>query len=291
MKIAYLFDSGSNFNLDDSLDCFIVPMIINIKNSNGETTYLDNVNISRQELNNALNSNTQVTTSQPIIGHLIETIEKIYESYDLIIAIPFSKYLSSTFATIASLQNEYGKDKFLVADVNTMCITGNWFLQEIKTYLSIHKTINQEELDKLAIKAREDMCGVVIVGDTKRLIAGGRLKGLKGLIAKTLKLKLIIKFKGSLDFKDKSLSLKEAVDKTLKIIDEDCEFKKYGIKRCSILADLNNQEENEKLFDYVIEQLNTNTMIEKALLPGCVISHTGSNTFSILMESNRNSKL
>lgn len=287
MKIAYLFDSGSNFNLDDSLDCFIVPMVINIKNDGNETTYLDNRNISRQELNNTLNTNAQITTSQPIIGQLIETIEKIYQSYDLIIAIPFSKHLSSTFATIASLQNEYGKEKFLVADTNTMCITGNWFLQEIKTYLATHSTINQEQLDKLASKTRENMCGAVIVGDTKRLIAGGRLKGLKGLIAKTLKLKLIIKFKGNLDFKDKSLSLKDAIDKTLKIIDEDCEFRKYGIKRCSILADLNNQEENEKLFDYIIEQLNTDTMIEKALLPGCVISHTGSNTLSILMESNR----
>lgn len=287
MKIAYLFDSGSNYEIKFENDCFVVPMVINIKENEKESTYFDNEQISREKLEQLIDSNTPITTSQPVIGHLIETIDSIYKSYDVIIAIPFASALSSTYNCILNLQREYGKDKFLIANIDAMGITGNWFLQEVKEYVQTHATINQEEIDKLSNSFKANVCGSVIVTDTKRLILGGRLKGLKGLIAKTLKLKLIIKYKHNLEFKDKSLHLKDAIDKTLDIIDEDCEFRKYGIKRCSILPNLCSQEDNEKFYQYIIEKLNTKAYISKSLLPGCVICHTGCDTISILIESNR----
>lgn len=286
MKIAYLFDSGSSYKIQNQDDCFVVPMTIEVQNGHESQIYLDSVNITRVELEKVLNSSAIVRTSQPPLGHIIETIDNIYKQYDLIIAIPFSEHLSSTFNTILGLQKEYGKDRFLVANTNAMSITGNWFLDDLKEYIAKNKTINQEQLDELAAKVRKNQCGVVIVADTKRLIAGGRLKGIKGLIAKTFKFKLIIKYKGSLDFKDKSINTKEAIDKALAVLDADCGYSNHGIKRFSILANLENENYNDELSNYVVEKLNTLVKNEKALLPDCVIAHTGPNTFSILIESN-----
>ena len=286
MKVAYLLDSGSNYQLKDVNDCFIVPMVISVKTNDSQHSYFDDVDITRNELEKIINSDSQISTSQPIIGQLMSTIEEIYHSYDMIIAIPFAQHLSSTYNCILNLQREYGDEKFLVADINAMGITGNWFIEDVKKYLSTHKMISQDELNNLASNFRNRVCGAVVIADTKRLIAGGRLKGLKGLVAKTFKLKLIIKFKQNLEFKDKALNIKDAINKTLKIIDEDCKFKAKGIKNCSLLLNLNNQEDNEMIYSYCIEQLNTKTLITKSLLPGCVISHTGCDTVSILIEAN-----
>ena len=287
MKVAYLFDSGSSFNIAGQPDCYVVPMPITVKYNGIETKYLDNVNIDRNNLSEIINSDATILTSQPNIGEIIALIEKLLNEYDLVISIPFSKHLSSTYNTVLSLQNEYDKTRFLVADANAMGITGNWLKNHIDDYLKSHSTINQEVINQLANKAKNNQCGGVIISDTKRLLIGGRVKSLKNLIIKTLKLKLIIKFKGNLEFTDKSISLKDAIDKLLKIIDNDCEFSKYGIKNCSIMADLNDHQVNKELLNYVLEKLSTHTKVDYSFLPGCVICHTGTNTFSILIESNR----
>lgn len=286
MKVAFLFDSGSSFNIDNKPNCFVIPMSIIVKNNGNEKIYLDNVDINRKQLCEIIDSNSTILTSQPNIGQIITTIEKLLSEYELIIAIPFSKYLSSTYNTILNLQSEYGANKFLVADINAMGITGNWFMNYIDDYLKSHKTIDQTTLNKITENIKNNQCGGVIISDTKRLLIGGRIKSFKNLVIKTLKLKLIIKFKGDLEFSDKSISLKDSIDKLLKIINDNCEFKKYGIKNCSIMADLNNHKLNNELLEYTINKLSPNK-IENSLLPGCVICHTGTDTFSILIESNR----
>lgn len=125
MKVAFLFDSGSSFNIDNKPNCFVIPMSIIVKNNGNEKIYLDNVDINRKQLCEIIDSNSTILTSQPNIGQIITTIEKLLSEYELIIAIPFSKYLSSTYNTILNLQSEYGANKFLVADINAMGITGN----------------------------------------------------------------------------------------------------------------------------------------------------------------------
>lgn len=290
MKIAFLFDSGSSFHIINEKDCFVLPMVISTKQNGIEKSYLDGVDINRKELESIINSGTQISTSQPIIGQIIEMIEDLYKTYDIIIAIPFPKSLSSTFNSILSFQKQYGADKFLVADVSAMSITGNWFFYKLKNYLDEHKTITQDQLNKLANEFKENTCGSVVVTDTKRLIAGGRLKGIKGLIAKTLKLKLIIKFKESLEFKEKTLHIKDAIDKVLDIIDKDCKFKKYGVKHAAIDISLSNEtiENNEKYYEYFVEKLSQkNIEISKFSLPGCVICHTGAEYIAILIETNK----
>lgn len=290
MKIAFLFDSGSSFQINKEKDCFVLPMVISVKQNGGETTYLDGVNIKREELESLVNSGAQIHTSQPIIGQIIEMIEDLYKTYDMIIAIPFAKSLSSTFNSILSFQKQYGPEKFLIADISAMSITGNWFFYQLRSYLEQHGTITQEQLNKLAEEFKQSSCGAVIVTDTKRLIAGGRLKGLKGLIAKTLKLKLIIKFKEALEFKDKSLHLKDAIDKTLNIIDKDCQFRKYGIKQAAIVISMSNStlDDDEKYYEYFVEKLNQEGVtVSKFVLPGCVICHTGTEHVAILIEANK----
>ena len=285
-KIAFLLDTGSSYPPYDS-DCYVLPMVINVTDdSKKDTSYFDNENLTRQELNGFLDKNLKMSTSQPIIGMIFDKLEELYKNYDLVIAIPLSKYLSSAYSTILSLKQEFGEDKLLVADINAMSISGNWFVKQVKEYLTKNDNeISQESLDKLAEHARAKTCGAVIVTDTQQLINGGRLKGVKGLIAKTLKLKLIVKFQGNLEFAAKDKTLEGAIDKTLDLIDEQIHFRKNGIKNVTILADLRDEKANLKFYEYAKKQIGVNIEFSTALLPGCVIVHTGRDTFSILIES------
>ncbi|MDE5651519.1 MAG: DegV family protein, partial [Ureaplasma sp.] len=131
----------------------------------------------------------------------------------------------------------------------------------------------------------QSQCGALIISDSSYLIAGGRISGFKGLIVKTLKLKLIVKFQGGLDFANKSNNFLNAIDKSLEIIDEVVEYKKYGIKRYTIMTGLEDKEENEKNIRYIKSLLGNEDKCFLSELPGCVQCHTGPNNFSILIES------
>lgn len=286
MKVAFLLDTGSSYKINEA-DCFVVPMVINVDNKKGEeNSYFDEQNLSRSELNAFLDNNYKISTSQPIIGMWIEKIEALLKDYDYVVAVPFSKELSSTYNTVLSLKQEFGDDKLLVADVNAMSISGNWLVKELKKYLDEHNTLTQKKLDAITETIKHNLCGAVIVTDTQQLINGGRLKGIKGLIAKTLKLKLIIKYEGKLDFYGKDKTLEGAIDKTLDLINESNNFRSKGIKNIAIFADLRDDKENERYIHHVKKELANVPNFDLALLPGCVICHTGRDTFSILIESN-----
>lgn len=284
-KIAFLLDTGSSYNLNEP-DCYIVPMVITVEENGKEISYFDGENITRKELVSFLNEHKKVSTSQPVVGMVMEKIEDLLTKYDLIISVPFTKGLSSTYNTLLTLQKEYGEDKLLVADANEMSTSGNWLVKELKEHLNSVESFTQADLDKFTSSVVKRLCGAVIVTDVNQLIAGGRLKGIKGLIAKTLKLKLVIKYEGNLEFSAKDKTLEGAINKTLDVINSRNNFRKKGIKNISIFADLSDKKENDKYIDYVKSIVGVDANYSDGLLPGCVIMHTGNDTFSILIEAN-----
>ncbi|GAA5414841.1 DegV family protein [Ureaplasma ceti] len=284
-KIAFLLDTGSSYKLHES-DCFIVPIVINVKEENEEKSYYDEETITRQELVHFLEQKRKVSTSKPVLGMIMDKLDELLETYDMVISIPLSKGLSSTYDTWLTLQKEYGEHRLLVADANTMSVSGNWLVQELKQHLATVDQFDQDDLDELTDSIKQRTCGAVIVTDLSQLIAGGRLKGIKGLLARVLKLNLIIQYKGVLDFKDKDKSLESAIKKTLDIIDSENHFRTKGIKRISIFADLKDPKANETYTKLAQELINTDVPYSEGLLPGCVIMHTGVDTFSILIEAN-----
>lgn len=285
MKIAYLLDTGSSYNIGSNPDCFFVPMIIDIIDNKTTRSYKDQIDITNLELNEILLDKKSVRTSQPTVGSIMEKAKELFEKYDKIIAIPFSSALSSTYSTFLSLKKEYGDDKFLVADANTMSITGNWLVSDLKKYIESKGDINQEQLDNITRRICQSQCGALIISDSSYLISGGRISGFKGLIIKTLKLKLIVKFQGGLQFADKSNNFLNAIDKSLQVIDEAIEYKKYGIKRYTIMSSLQNKEDTERNINYIKSLLGNEDKYYVSELPGCVQCHSGPNNFSILIES------
>ena len=284
-KIAFLLDTGSSFKLFDHENCYICPINICIEQNNKEIVYQEDIDINRNEIYSLIDNNVNIKTSQPTLGKIMELMNDIVKKYDLIIAIPFSKHLSNTYNTIVSCAKQINKNKIIVLDSHPMSITGNWLMNDIINLNNSGVDINQKSLDKLAKKYRENQCGVVIVNDLKQLIAGGRLTGIKGLLAKALKLKLSIMYMGDLKLCAKDLSLEGAINKSIDEINKKIHFSKNGIKRVVIFPDLKDDNDNQKYSNYLINKLKYKN-VEYALLPTSVAVHTGTNTFSFIIESN-----
>ncbi len=285
-KIAFILDTGSSYKLinNNYSDCYLIPINICINQNNKDTTYKEDVDISREEIYKLIDNGANIKTSQPSIGSIITLMKNISSKYDLIICIPFSKQLSNTYNTFLSCAKQVDKNKFIVLDSHPMSITGNWLVDEIINLNKSGVDINQKMLDKLAKIYRENQCGTVIVNDLRQLIAGGRLTGIKGLLAKALKLKLSIMYRGDLNLCAKDLTIEGAICKSLDEINKKIKYTKNGIKKLVVFPDLKSKDENEKCIKLLKNKLKIDS-VEFALLPTSVVVHTGTNTFSYIIET------
>ena len=95
MNIAVVTDSKSDIpaNIAKKNKITVVPLNLHVENK----TYLDNIDISADELYEMLpSSNVVPTTSTPSAGTFIEVYENLLKSYDQIISIHISSKLSLT---------------------------------------------------------------------------------------------------------------------------------------------------------------------------------------------------
>lgn len=286
-KVAFVLDTGSYFQTKTLKNIFVLPISIIITSKEGVIKdYDDSINISRKELEVFLDGDEQVSTAQPNIYKVQEKLEEIFKSFEKIIFIPLSKHLSGFYNTLKNLKQTKFNDNLILLDSESVGIDGEWIVDELSQLIQENKIeLTQEAIDKYIDDRKKNICGSVIVASINQLIKGGRLRGLKATIAKTFKMKLTIKYQGDLQFHSKDLNLEAAISKAIKLIDSQNHFLTKGIKNISIMNDLKNKAYGEELVQKILKLLK----IEKytpSLLPGCIISHVGTDTFSILIESN-----
>lgn len=285
-KIAFFVDTGSYYSNKKLDNVFVIPISIIVSDNNEVKYYNDSLDIDRNELEKFLESSKQVSTSQPNIIQVEEKIKESLLGYDKVIFIPLSRHLSGFYNTLLNLKKNNFKDKLILLDSESVGIDGYWIIEELLVLIKEQKIeITQESLNNYVNKRKAKICGSVIVANINQLIKGGRLKGWKATVAKTLKMKLTIKFQGDLQFYSKDLNLDIAISKTLKMIDSENHFMTRGIKNISIMNDLKNKEFGNELISKILKLLKLDSYTP-SLLPGCIISHVGTDTFSILIEAN-----
>ena len=107
MKTAILTDSGSAMTIQQAQEhgIFLLPLQV----IDEEHSYQDGVDISTEELYEALRKQHTPKTSMPV-GSVIEaTLRTIKEQgYEEIVSVPLSSGLSSTFNTIQVMAREIG---------------------------------------------------------------------------------------------------------------------------------------------------------------------------------------
>lgn len=104
-KVAIVTDSNSGITQErgKELGIFVLPMPFFI---DGEL-YLEDITLSQSEFYEKLGADSDISTSQPSPGEVMDLWDKVLEEYDELVCIPMSSGLSSTCATAITLAAEY----------------------------------------------------------------------------------------------------------------------------------------------------------------------------------------
>lgn len=285
MKSAILIDTGANvLDIKDENVFFIPISIIASYPNKQEKEHKDVIEISQDQLNQLMVDKIGLKTSLPPPGLVIAKLDELFKEYDRVIVLTLSSGISGYFNSLDTIKEQY-QDKQLVCIDSRSVSTGIlWIVDAINELLKSNPS-NQEIIDLVANKSKK-IVGGVIVNDLNQLIRGGRVSKLKGFIAKALKLKIIIKWDGKLEFFDKTPSLDSAINKLLDTIDHSNQWRVKGIKKIDILTDFSNEAQLNSLKQSIKQKINQDVEIGLSYLPGCIYAHVGVNNFAILIEAN-----
>jgi len=143
-KIAVVTDSNSGITQERAkeLGIYVLPMPFFI---DGEL-YFEDITLTQEQFYEKLGADSDISTSQPSPGNVMELWESILKEYDEIVCIPMSSGLSSTCETAMSIAREY-KGRVQVVDNQRISVT-----QEQSVYDAMYlreKGLNAKEIKEI----------------------------------------------------------------------------------------------------------------------------------------------
>ena len=216
-KVAIVTDSNSGITQKrgEELGIYVLPMPFFI---DGEL-YLEDITLSQEQFYEKLGADSEISTSQPSPGDVMDLWDKLLEDYDEIVCIPMSSGLSSTCETALSLAQDYD-EKVQVVNNQRISVT-----QE----QSVYDAIKLRDEGKSAAEIRQVLekekmqASIYITVDTlKYLKKGGRITPAAAAIGTVLKLKPVLQIQGEkLDAFAKVRGWKAAKKTMLNAIEKD----------------------------------------------------------------------
>ena len=273
-KVAIVTDSNSGITQKrgEELGIYVLPMPFFI---DGEL-YLEDITLSQEQFYEKLGADSEISTSQPSPGDVMDLWDKLLEDYDEIVCIPMSSGLSSTCETALSLAQDYD-EKVQVVNNQRISVT-----QE----QSVYDAIKLRDEGKSAAEIRQVLekekmqASIYITVDTlKYLKKGGRITPAAAAIGTVLNLKPVLQIQGEkLDAYAKVRGKKQAKRAMLKAMKNDWEtrFKEYASdgEMCLQAAYAGNLEEAEE-FKKEIQEVFPGMEIHMDPLSLSVACHIG----------------
>ena len=205
-KIAVVTDSNSGITQERAKDLgiYVLPMPFFI---DGEL-YLEDITLTQEQFYEKLRADSDISTSQPSPGNVMELWESVLKEYDEIVCIPMSSGLSSTCETAMSIAREY-KGKVYVVDNQRISVT-----QEQSVYDAMYlrdKGMCAEEIKNILEKEKLQASIYITVDTLKYLKKGGRITPAAAAIGTVLNLKPVLQIQGEkLDAFAKARTVKQA---------------------------------------------------------------------------------
>ena len=231
-KVAIVTDSNSGITQKrgEELGIYVLPMPFFI---DGEL-YLEDITLSQEQFYEKLGADSEISTSQPSPGDVMDLWDKLLEDYDEIVCIPMSSGLSSTCETALSLAQDYD-EKVQVVNNQRISVT-----QE----QSVYDAIKLRDEGKSAAEIRQVLekekmqASIYITVDTlKYLKKGGRITPAAAAIGTVLNLKPVLQIQGEkLDAFAKVRGWKAAKKTMLNAIEKDLTYRFADVKDQMVLG-------------------------------------------------------
>ncbi len=253
-KIAIITDSNSgiNFEAGKEIGVRVLPMPFLIDGK----TYYEEISLSQTEFFEKLESDVDISTSQPSPESVMKIWDEALEEADEVVYIPMSSGLSSSCHTALMLADDY-EGKVQVVDNQRISVTQR---QSVLDALELAKrgfTAAQikEKLERVKFES-----SIYIMLDTlKYLKKGGRITPAAAALGSALRLKPVLTIQGEkLDAFAIAKTKKQGVKKMLSAIEDDINSRFGGVDHMENIhmeiAHTKNPEAAEELRQQIIEK-------------------------------------
>ena len=231
-KVAIVTDSNSGITQKrgEELGIYVLPMPFFI---DGEL-YLEDITLSQEQFYEKLGADSEISTSQPSPGDVMDLWDKLLVDYDEIVCIPMSSGLSSICETALSLAQDYD-EKVQVVNNQRISVT-----QEQSVYDAIKlrdEGKSAAEIRQVLEKEKMQASIYVTVDTLKYLKKGGRITPAAAAIGTVLNLKPVLQIQGEkLDAFAKVRGWKAAKKTMLNAIEKDLTDRFADVKDQMVLG-------------------------------------------------------
>ena len=231
-KVAIVTDSNSGITQKQGkeLGIYVLPMPFFIDGK----MFLEDITLTQEQFYEKLGADSDISTSQPSPGDVIELWETLLKEYDEIVCIPMSSGLSTTCFTAISIAKEY-KGRVQVVDNQRISVT---------QAQSVYDAMKLRDQGMSAAQIREILereklqASIYITVDTlKYLKKGGRITPAAAAIGTVLNLKPVLQIQGEkLDAFAKARGWKSAKKIMLNAIEKDLNTRFAAVKDEMVLG-------------------------------------------------------
>ncbi len=275
-KIAIVTDSNSGITQAQAktMGIYVVPMPFFID----EKLYLEDITLTQEEFYGRLEADSDISTSQPSPGDVMDLWEEVLKEYDEIVHIPMSSGLSSTCETAMMLSKDYD-GRVQVVDNKRISVTMRQSVLDAVELVKRGKDAVQikEILEKHALDA-----SIYITVDTlKYLKKGGRITAAAAAIGTVLNLKPVLQIQGDkLDAFSKCRGFKQGKKTMLDAMEKDLLHRFEGQAVHMQAAYTCSEEEAEK-WKKEIEERFPNCEVHMDKLSLSIACHIGPGAMAI----------
>ena len=231
-KISIVTDSNSGITqeMGKSMGIYVIPMPFFI---DGEL-FREDITLTQEEFYKRLGDNSDISTSQPSPGEVMECWDELLKEYDEIVHIPMSSGLSSTCHAAQSLSQEY-EGKVCVVDNQRISVTQK---QSVEDAITLREAGKSAAEIKEILEAEKLQASIYITVDTlKYLKKGGRITPAAAALGTVLNLKPVLQIQGDkLDAFSKVRGWKAAKRTMLKAIEKDLEERFSEVREDMVLG-------------------------------------------------------
>lgn len=276
-NIAIVTDSNSGILSNEAKDLgvTVIPMPFYI---NGNL-YFEGTTLSQDDFYKFLESNADVSTSQPAPADLLNTWDELLKENDYIIYIPMSSGLSGSCETAEMLSKDY-EGKVLVVNNRRISVTQLQSVRDAVTLAKQGKTA--VEIKEILEKKQYEASIYIVPDDLDYLKKGGRITPAVASVAKVLNIKPVLEIQGDkLDAFKKVRGMKQAKKVMKEAMNNDLNIRFANSNSMKLYVAYAGAKEIGELWKKEIEEAFPNYEVEMYPLSLSVSCHTGPGAIGI----------
>lgn len=283
MKIAIATDTNSGITASEGekLGVFVLAMPVNLE----ETIHYEGIDITSEQLYDAMRQHRDVSTSQPSPGQLMELWDGILaKGYDEIVYIPMSSGLSGSCQSAALFAQDYD-GRVQVVDNHRISVTQKESV--ISALRLVEQGYDAGQIRDFLEKHAYDASIYITVDSMEYLKKGGRVTPAAATLATVLNLKPVLTIQGDkLDAFAKVRGMKLAESKMIEAIHQDRAERFKDVPESRLLIETAGTLENGELAEHWRQQVQAEFPFAKvsyANLPCSIACHVGMNSVAAVI--------